>query len=143
MSGENLHLLGLGALVQAMRGLAVYAHSPQGAGEQVVDVTLRDFEVIAQPSTVSAGRVTFRIRNEGPSVHELYVVRSDQPPGNLPTVAGGKIKKESTNLVAEQPPFDPGSTKTLTVNLSPGQYVLLCNVGHHYQAGMYTRFIVA
>ena len=53
--------------------------------------------------------------------------------GNVAVLSGvqGKI-----------PQFKPGVTKTLTLTLKPGHYVLLCNVPAHYQSGQRIDFTV-
>ncbi len=38
--------------------------------------------------------------------------------------------------------MDRGKSKSLTLNLSAGDYVLICNIGQHYRAGMRTNFTV-
>jgi len=35
-----------------------------------------------------------------------------------------------------------GETKTFTVDLAPGNYVLICNQPAHYQLGMHIAFVV-
>ena len=36
----------------------------------------------------------------------------------------------------------PGATKTITIDLKPGHYVLFCNLPGHYAAGMHQDFWV-
>ena len=36
----------------------------------------------------------------------------------------------------------PGQTRTLTLKLTPGHYVLLCNLPAHYKAGQHADFTV-
>jgi uncharacterized cupredoxin-like copper-binding protein len=35
-----------------------------------------------------------------------------------------------------------GATQTLQLNLTPGRYLLVCNLPGHFQAGMKTEFTV-
>ena len=48
------------------------------------NVLLKDFEVRQEATAVPAGTVSFRIRNQGPTTHELIVVRTDLTPDKLP-----------------------------------------------------------
>jgi uncharacterized cupredoxin-like copper-binding protein len=56
-------------------------------------------------------------------------------------VSGSTASEEgsvgSTDIVAT------GESTSLTVDLDPGAYVLICNVPEHYRAGMYIGFTVA
>jgi uncharacterized cupredoxin-like copper-binding protein len=38
--------------------------------------------------------------------------------------------------------MQPGTTKTLTIDLAPGHYVFLCNLPGHYQSGMHVDVTV-
>ena len=49
-----------------------------------VNVLLEDFRVRRDAVVVPAGTVSLRIRNQGPTTHELIVVRTDRAPDKLP-----------------------------------------------------------
>jgi len=38
--------------------------------------------------------------------------------------------------------MEPGESGTMTLRLTPGTYVLFCNVSGHYAAGQHMRFTV-
>jgi uncharacterized cupredoxin-like copper-binding protein len=44
--------------------------------------------------------------------------------------------------VGETGDMQPGTTKTLTIDLAPGHYVFLCNLPGHYQSGMHVDVTV-
>jgi uncharacterized cupredoxin-like copper-binding protein len=126
----------------------VVEEKPEGATE--VDVTLREWEVSASTPSVAAGDIYFKVDNVGPEdAHEFVIIRTDIPPGELPTV-DGKVPEDEIDLVDEIEPFTPGSSASITVNLGPGNYVLICNITEvddgeiesHYQLGMRTAFTV-
>jgi uncharacterized cupredoxin-like copper-binding protein len=123
------------------------------AGPAVVDVTTQEYAVVPAQDSVAAGRVTFKVTNQGPDdEHEFVVVKTDLAPDALPTKKNGSVDEEGAGIeiVDEIEPFAPGKTKRLTVDLAPGSYVLLCNVvlkedggtESHYQEGMRTAFTV-
>ncbi len=47
-----------------------------------------------------------------------------------------------TGQVGKIAQFGPGQTRTLTLHLAPGHYVLLCNLPAHYAAGQRVDFTV-
>jgi plastocyanin len=79
-------------------------------------VQLMDFKIALDRSTVSAGMVTFIIKNNGPSPHNFNV----------------KIGSEEKGV----PTLDPGATATLTLDLKPGTYDYRCNIPGHDLLGM-------
>jgi uncharacterized cupredoxin-like copper-binding protein len=124
--------------------LAILAASCSGSGSNTtgdVAVTLKDFAVAASPGTFAAGDISFGIHNDGPSVHELVIIRTSEAPDALP-VENGVIPEDQVDLVDEAEDIAPGTTTTLDVNLEVGSYVLVCNLPAHYAAGMHTAFTV-
>jgi len=51
-------------------------------------------------------------------------------------------KMDETGNVAETGDVDAGQSKTFTVTLPAGHYVLMCNEIGHYEAGMHMTFTV-
>jgi uncharacterized cupredoxin-like copper-binding protein len=127
--------------------LAISATSCGGSGSGGtatgdVVVTLKDFSLTATPGTFSAGDITFGVQNEGPSAHEFVILRTDDAPDALP-VENGLIPEDQIDLVDEAEDIAPGTDTSLSVNLQPGSYVLVCNLPAHYEAGMHAAFTVA
>jgi uncharacterized cupredoxin-like copper-binding protein len=114
--------------------------SHSGSGGDVA-VTLKDFSVTATPATFASGEIAFAIDNQGPSAHEFVIIRSDDEPEQLP-VENGLVPEDQVDLVDEAEDIAPGTNTTLTVNLDPGSYVLVCNLPAHYEQGMHAAFIV-
>jgi uncharacterized cupredoxin-like copper-binding protein len=124
--------------------------SPE-AGATQVNVTLREFEVAPQTASAPAGKVYFLVQNAGPEdPHEFVIVRSDKAPNDLP-VEDGKVSEDDVDIIDEIEPFTPNSTASITVDLQPGSYVLICNITEkeadgstesHYQNGMAAAFKV-
>ena len=121
--------------------LASCGGSGSGATGDVI-VTMEDFSLIATPGTFAPGPITFGIDNDGPSVHEFVVLRTDDAPDALP-VENGLIPEDQIDLVDEVEDIAPGTNSSLDVNLDAGPYVLVCNLPAHYEQGMFAAFTVA
>ncbi len=104
-----------------------------------VKVGLKEFKVLPAPTKAKAGFVVFTVQNTGKLDHEFVVIKTDRAPSALP-VKG--ITAVETGKVGKIPPFKSGQTRTLTLNLKPGKYVLICNVPGHYKAGQFAGFTV-
>ena len=102
-----------------------------------IEATVDEWSVKA-PSSTTAGTVTFDVHNTGKVKHEFVVLRTDKPAGALG--AGARIS-ESGN-VGEAGDLAPGESKTASIKLAPGHYVLVCNLPGHYKAGMHADFTV-
>ena len=110
-----------------------------------VNVQLQDFKVSEDVGVVPAGTVSFRIRNHGPTSHQLLVVRTDRPPDKLPLQRDGLTVDEEApgvDFLDEAQGLDIDDRKTLVLRLTPGHYVLYCNLEGHYLGGMYAALKV-
>jgi uncharacterized cupredoxin-like copper-binding protein len=135
----------------SVMGLGLVAAGCGGGGEDV-SVTLQEFAVGSDPSSVSAGSVTFNLENKGPDdTHEFVVIRTDLDPTALPTDENGAVDETGAGIevVDEVEEIPVGDTPSLTVDLTTGSYVLICNIFDeseneaHYQEGMRTGFTVS
>jgi len=109
-------------------------------------VVLKDFAISA-PSTLNPGSATFSISNQGPSLHELVIMKTDLSPRDLPTTLEGGVavvdeQSPALQAVDEKEDIAPGSTVTLRVTLGPGHYVLVCNIPAHFEQGMSAEITV-
>jgi uncharacterized cupredoxin-like copper-binding protein len=137
------------ALVLAAVALAVpltvaRRQEPTPSGTPV-NVLLEDFEVRGDAAVVPAGTVSFRILNQGPTSHELIVVRTDRPPGKLPLQPDGLTVDEEgpgIDFLEEVEGLDIDDRQTMVLNLTPGRYVMYCNLEGHYLGGMYAALTV-
>jgi len=98
----------------ASTGVATPAANAPATGGNAVNAALKDFAIALDKSSVSAGSVTFTIKNDGPSPHNL---------------AFPDLKKVSETI-------DAGATTKLTVDLKTGTYTYICDVAGHEQLGM-------
>jgi uncharacterized cupredoxin-like copper-binding protein len=105
-----------------------------------VNVLLDDFKVKQDATAVPAGNVSFRILNQGPTTHELIVVRTDHAPDKLPLQDDGLTVDEEgrgVELLDEVEGLDIDDRQTMDLRLTPGHYVLYCNLEGHYLGGMH------
>ena len=112
-----------------------------GQRSQNVQVDLKQWSVT--PSTTpGSGSVTFTVSNDGTVPHEFVVLKTDTPSAEIPL---GKFEGEPDRInedtagtnVGETGDMEPGTTKTVTIDLAPGHYVFLCNLPGHFQSGMH------
>ena len=112
------------------------AASPQAdvTGAQLV-VELRDYSLKTNVASLPAGKVKIGIRNLGAMVHDFVVLKTDTAFDKLP-IDGAAAKAKDDGKIGGIEAIGVGQVKALTLDLTPGSYVLLCNVAGHYQLGM-------
>ncbi len=115
----------------------------QSAPGTATQVTQKDFAITLDRGQALAGEITFNVRNDGPSVHEFVVFKTDASTDALP-VAANKVDEEAEDVthIDEIEDIGAGESKHLTVMLDPGKYVLICNLPGHYGLGMRAGFDV-
>ncbi len=111
------------------------------AGGKALQITMSDDFFTPKDATAKAGSVTISAPNTGQLVHEMVLAKTEADPSKLPTTSDGSVdeaKLESAGQDAgEIADVTPGGTKKGTFKLTPGKYVMFCNVPGHYAAGMY------
>jgi uncharacterized cupredoxin-like copper-binding protein len=105
-----------------------------------LSVTEHEWAVAPSTRSVPAGAVTFASTNTGTTTHELVVLRTDASPTTL-SVDQGRASEEGDLGEAED--ISPGATKSVTLQLPPGHYLLICNLPGHFQQGMVSEFFVS
>jgi uncharacterized cupredoxin-like copper-binding protein len=125
----------------AVAALSLSACSSDGG----VDVTESDYKIELGSTSAPAGEVTFDVQNDAEQTHEFVVFKTDLAPDQLPTNADGDVDEEGEGVthIDEIEDVTGGSSKSLTVNLDAGSYVLICNLPGHYRQGMHTAFTVS
>ena len=104
------------------------------SGSQTLDVTLADFSVAIDPTTVKAGQpITFAVTNSGAVTHEMVLEKAGDD--DVPLAANG-VESELEDIA-------PGATAEMTWTITePGTYQLACHVPGHFEQGMVTTFEV-
>jgi uncharacterized cupredoxin-like copper-binding protein len=96
-----------------------------------------------ETSSVKAGTVIFEVTNtaDHDMKHELVVLKTDLGDDRLP-VKNGQVPENRFKKMGETEDLPPGKSARLTLKLSPGHYVLICNKVGHYSQGMHAALIV-
>jgi uncharacterized cupredoxin-like copper-binding protein len=112
----------------------------------VVRITERDFHLAASVKQVAAGPVRISVHNRGPDDHELIIIRQPAGHARLPMRTDGVTLDEDklapVTVGSGLPPGRPGGVRYLSVRLTPGRYMVLCNMAGHYLGGMHTELRV-
>lgn len=108
------------------------------------DMSKATMGMTATPATVRAGKVIFRVKNSSKdTIHEMIVMYLADPSKPLPYIANeNRVDEDKAGDKGEVSELDPGASGSLTVDLKPGKYLLICNVPGHFVAGMWTEFTV-
>jgi len=110
-----------------------------------VNGSLTEWGINVDAGKAYAGEVKFDIENRGSIDHEFLVVKTTYAPGRIPIVeAEERFSEEDPGItfIDEIKEWPAGETKTLTLNLEPGRYELVCNIKSHYGSGMWLPFKV-
>ncbi|HEX9737612.1 MAG TPA: hypothetical protein VGA91_00125 [Candidatus Limnocylindria bacterium] len=116
-----------------------------------VNVSLQEWAVVPDETSVPAGEITFSVTNDGPNdVHEFVILRTDLDPGDLPVDEHGAVTEagEGIEVIDEIEDIPVGETQEVSADLAAGSYVLLCNIYSadedeaHYAEGMRIAFTV-
>src|SRR5215217_3699304 len=99
-----------------------------------VNVTLGDMWVKADKAVVDAGKTTFSVKNEGGTMHGMAMALT-------PVSAPGGMLDEA-GLVTKGKELAAGESGTITADLKPGAYELVCFLPGHYAAGQKLAFEV-
>ena len=122
---------------------AAATNTPPSSNQTTLGVVMTDFAIEPSIATASPGMITFNIENQGMLAHDFYVIRTDLAPDALPVdSAAFQVKVSELDVVKYQPAFAAGANVQVTVDLSAGRYVLICNIASHYQAGSRVAFTV-
>jgi uncharacterized cupredoxin-like copper-binding protein len=133
-------VLGLALLALAACGGGGNTVSPNNA---VVRITQGNMTMKLDMAAVPAGKVTFVVVNQDKVNHEAVVLKTDKAPGSLVMLSGeSKVDEAASGENVGEVEVEAGTTGSVTIELAPGKYVLMCNVVEHYKAGMYSAFEV-
>ena len=131
-----------GVLVSAMATSAF-------AAQQVVNAELWNKSDGSQGITLSTdhvkpGVVLFKVKNVSTDEdHELLLVKADSVDALPMEADGARVDEDKLKGLKELGDVHPGKTRSTTVPLVAGKYVLFCNEAGHFKAGMTATFTVA
>ena len=107
-----------------------------------VNATLTDMKIVVDRTSIPSGLVTFVVKNNGAVVHELVVIQTDVAQDKIAMNMDEAGKMDETGNVGETGDVGTGESKTFSVTLPAGHYVLMCNEIGHYGSGMHMTFMV-
>jgi uncharacterized cupredoxin-like copper-binding protein len=130
--------------------VATAATTASAPAPNVVTIHAKDFSYTDAPAEIPAGLTTFHLINDGPDLHHLSIVRLD---------SGKTIQNlEAALALPAAPPMwavpvggpnapDPSKESNATLNLTPGNYAMVCFVDvpggvPHFAKGMIKAFTV-
>ena len=96
-----------------------------------MNVTFGDMWIKASAPTVKAGKVTFGVKNEGATMHGLAMVSAPAK------VEGGMV--DHSTFLAKGGDLAGGASETVSADLKPGKYELICHMPGHYPPGRRCR----
>ena len=100
------------------------------AGPNVVEVVASDF-AFAMPDTVPAGPTTFHLVNQGPSIHQIQIVRLDEGKtmGDFAKASAEAGPPPSWQVLLGGPNTPvPGASSDGSLDLAAGNYVVICGI---------------
>lgn len=140
MTTRTAAVVVLSLLAALAAGLGPAQAAPGGArGSSAVTVVLAEWTLVPSATTVRAGKVTFQVTNDGAIEHEFVVLRTDSHHHALTVKKAVAVETGRQGEIAK---IVPGEERSLTLNLKPGKYVLICNLLGHYKAGQYAALRV-
>jgi uncharacterized cupredoxin-like copper-binding protein len=113
---------------------------PAPGGSQVV-AEMTDYKITVNVPSVKAGKIKIGVRNLASMEHSFEVLKTDLLHDKIP-VDGGSAKAKEDGKVGQIPSIPAGKSAAVTVDLTPGKYVFICNIAGHYQLGMHIGFTV-
>lgn len=130
----------------SISALLLAAMTAMGAAQAATVVTVRlgdpaddkSMAMVVDKTAVKAGPVEFNVSNLSKSkVHEMIVVAVKSKVEKLPyDTKNDNVDEMKIKDLGEASDLDPGAKKTLTLDLKPGVYELICNQPGHYRHGM-------
>ena len=126
---------GMGAGMMNGSGASGQARAPVVNGAHVISVRLGEMYVRPSVTSVPAGKVTLNATNMGMLTHELMIERM---PIKMQS-AGKPVESAAQGMIDD---MQHGQSGHMTLKLTPGNYMLFCNVPGHYAAGQHTVLTV-
>ena len=151
----------ISALSAQVSALEAEVQAPGAPTVGLIDVQLQEWGVIPLniekkdgEFTVAAGTYVVNAENIGPiDPHELVIIRTDLDESELLQDDTGFVLEDGEGILkflGEIEEFDPGGSMSGVFKLTPGRYILFCNVVEleegewesHFNEGMRTVLIV-
>lgn len=106
----------------------------ESAAKADVNIKMGEMYVKADKTEVGAGETTFAVTNEGQTTHGMALALTPVE------TSGGTLDEKA--LIGKGDELGPGDSETITADLEPGKYELVCFIVGHYAAGQKLAFEV-
>ncbi|HET6316625.1 MAG TPA: plastocyanin/azurin family copper-binding protein, partial [Chloroflexota bacterium] len=125
--------------------VAASATQPQVVNAQLWDKNDGSQGITLSTDHVKPGEVVFNVKNISidDEDHELLLAIADSPDALPIDESGARIEEDKLKGLKELGDVHPGKTRSTTLTLKAGKYMLFCNEAGHFKAGMYAAFTVA
>ena len=119
-------------------GHAMPPAASKGAAAAKADVNVRfgDIWIKSDKASFKAGKVSFAVKNEGQTIHGFSIAK----PGAVDESTG---HIDHASLVAKGKDLPAGGSETVSADLKPGTYELICHIAGHYGMGQKMKFTVS
>ena len=104
--------------------------SPATSTASPTAFVLQEWSITAPTTQIHAGNVLVTATNRGTETHELVIVRADNT-SSLPTNSDGSVDEAKIPEAAkpgELADIKAGTTTSKTIDLTPGNYIAICNL---------------
>ena len=128
------------AMLAIAAALVMGCAAPAKGG--TVNATLTEMKIALDKTSLPAGPITFVVKNSGTMEHELVVIQTDLAENKLAPDVEEPGKVDETGNVGETGEVKVGESKTFTITIPAGHYVIMCNEVGRYAAGMHLTFTV-
>ena len=137
---RNVKVMTMLATLAVAAALVVSCSAAAKGG--TVNATLTEMKIVLDRTSIPAGPITFVVKNNGTMEHELVVIQTDLAEDKLPPDVEEPGKVDETGNVGETGEIKAGESKSFTITIPAGHYVIMCNEVGHYAAGMHLTFAV-
>jgi pimeloyl-ACP methyl ester carboxylesterase len=118
-----------GDMVKGSLGVLKTENAPKAGGGHAASGAAAE----SQPAG-KAGKVTFSVKNDGATMHGLALAKTPV------SAEGGHV--DDAALLFKGKDLAGGESETITADLKPGTYELVCHIAGHYLAGQKLTFTV-
>lgn len=117
---------------------------PMGMAMPGAKMDMATMGITADTPEFPAGEVTFNVINESQEFyHNVTVSPVADLSKELPYLADKMmVDEEAAGITARVKELKPRASRSVTVTMQPGTYILYCNIAGHYAMGMWTIITV-